>query len=203
LPGALANQDLIRNRLPAWRPVSRLAAVLVFFLIGVAPRIGVAQAPRPVAPTQPVAPQPARPAPAPAQTQVQGQVASAPVVAPDYEGLVILIANTLIALNQANLTDNYSVLRELGAPDFQKTNTTRRLGEIFADMRARKLNFAPIVMFQPKFVRQPEIDARGFIRTTGFYETAPLQVHFDLVFQSVAGSWRLFEISVWTAVLRQ
>jgi len=70
-------------------------------------------------------------------------------------------------------------------------------------MPARKLNFAPIVMFQPKFVRQPQIDPRGFIRTTGFYETLPLQVHFDLVFQSVAGSWRLFGISVWTAIVRQ
>ena len=35
------------------------------------------------------------------------------------------------------------------------------------------------------------------------FETLPLQVHFDLVFQSVAGSWRLFEISVWTAIVRQ
>lgn len=199
VPGV--KQDKTRNGLPARRPVSRFSAVLALAcaLSGGA----VAQAPRQA---QPVAPQPApsRPGAQPvAPAQAQAQATPAQVVAPDYEGLVILIANTIVALNQANLTDNYTVLRELGSPDFQKLNTARRLGEIFADMRARKLNFAPVVMFQPKFVRQPEIDSRGFIRTTGFYETSPLQVHFDLVFQSVAGSWRLFEISVWTAIVRQ
>lgn len=178
-------RDTRQNGLPARRPVSRFAAALA--IVSVLSGEAAAQVPRQAPPVQPVAPPPAQ----------------AQVVAPDYEGLLILIANTIIALNQANLTDNYTVLRELGSPDFQKINTARRLGEIFADMRARKLNFAPIVMFQPKFVRQPEIDPRGFIRTTGFYETSPLQVHFDLVFQSVASSWRPFEISVWTAIVRQ
>ena len=127
---------------------------------------------------------------------------TAPAIeAPDGEGLVILIGNTILALNHANLTGNYSVLRDLGAPDFQKINSPQRLATIFSSLRTRRLNFAPIILFQPKFVRQPAIDDKGFLRTTGFYETHPLQVHFNLVFQSHAGAWRLFEISVWTAIL--
>jgi hypothetical protein len=120
---------------------------------------------------------------------------------PDSQGLTVLIQNTLIALNHANLTGNYSVLHDLAAPGFQKLNSTKQLAASFADLRVRNVNLSPIVLYQPKLVGDPTIDDKGFLRMTGFYETEPLQVHFNLVFQPVAAVWRLFEISVWTAVM--
>ena len=125
------------------------------------------------------------------------------LVVPDPQGLAILIQNSLIALNHANLTGNYSVLRDLAAPGFQNANSTKKLAAVFANMRARDLNLSPIVLYQPKLIRPPAIDDKGFLRMTGFYETQPLQIHFGLVFQPVAGVWRLFEISVWTAAVPQ
>jgi hypothetical protein len=50
---------------------------------------------------------------------------------PDTNQLVILIRSTLLAVNHANLTGNYTVLRELGTPGFQQSNTAARLGDIF------------------------------------------------------------------------
>jgi hypothetical protein len=138
----------------------------------------------------------------PAQQLKPDSPPPAQIMVPDSDGLIILIANTIIAVSQANLTGNYSVLRDLGAPDFQKANSLQRLAAIFADLRGRSLNFGPVVLFRPKLVRPAAIDEAGLLRMTGFYDTQPLQVHFDLAFQPVAGSWRLFEISVWTAVLR-
>lgn len=123
------------------------------------------------------------------------------LLVPDSQGLAVLIQNSLIALNHANLTGNYSVLRDLAAPGFQKLNSPKQLAASFADLRARNVNLSPIVLFQPKLVGDPAIDDKGFLRMAGFYETRPLQVHFDLVFQPVAAVWRLFEISVWTAVM--
>jgi hypothetical protein len=120
---------------------------------------------------------------------------------PDSEGLAILIYNSLIALNHANLTGNYSVLRDLAAPGFQKLNSAKHLAVTFADMRSRNVNLSSIVLYQPKLVGNPAIDDKGFLRMVGFYETRPLQVHFNLVFQPVAAVWRLFEISVWTTVV--
>jgi hypothetical protein len=134
--------------------------------------------------------------------QTKSNTAAAPqLMVPDSQGLAVLIHNSLIALNHANLTGNYSVLRDLAAPGFQKLNSPKQLAATFADMRARNVNLSPIVLYQPKLVRDPAIDNKGFLRMTGFYETRPLQVHFDLVFQPVAAVWRLFEISVWTAVI--
>jgi hypothetical protein len=123
------------------------------------------------------------------------------LLVPESQGLAVLIQNTLIALNHANLTGNYSVLHDLAAPGFQKLNSTKQLAASFADLRVRNVNLSPIVLFQPKLVGTPAIDDKGFLRMAGFYETQPLQVHFNLVFQPVAAVWRLFEISVWTAAL--
>jgi hypothetical protein len=65
-----------------------------------------AQAPKP--PAQSVAPQPA-------------QI--------DRNGVLILIRSTILALDQANKTGNYTVLRDLGAPGFQ-ANTAARLPRV-------------------------------------------------------------------------
>lgn len=47
-----------------------------------------------------------------------------PVPAPHQ--LNLLIRTTLIAVNQANFTGNYSVLRDLGTPQFQAANSDAR-----------------------------------------------------------------------------
>ena len=44
----------------------------------------------------------------------------------DRNGVLILIRTALLALDQANKTGNYTVLRDLGSPDFQ-VNTAARL----------------------------------------------------------------------------
>ena len=52
--------------------------------------------------------------PAPQQTETQAQ--GPRLTVPTDDVLLILIRATLIALNQANVTGNYTVLRDLGAP---------------------------------------------------------------------------------------
>jgi len=165
---------------------ARVAAVLAF-AVAVVPCGTMAQTKeKPVRPLEPI--KPAAPA-------------TAKLLVPDSQGLAVLIQNTLIALNHANLTGNYSVLRDLAAPGFQKLNSPKQLAAAFADLRLRNINLSPIVLYQPKLLGNPTIDDKGFLRVAGFYDTQPLQVHFNLVFQPVAAVWRLFEISVWTAVM--
>jgi hypothetical protein len=166
--------------------LSRVAAVIAL-AVTIVPHATMAQTKKapaaPVERTQPTAPAPSK------------------LLVPDSQGLAVLIQNSLIALNHANLTGNYTVLRDLAAPGFQKLNSPKQLATSFADLRVRNVNLSPIVLFQPRLVGDPAIDDKGFLRMAGFYETQPLQVHFNLVFQPVAAVWRLFEISVWTAVM--
>jgi hypothetical protein len=113
---------------------------------------------------------------------------------PSDEKLLTLIYSTLIALNQANSSGNYSVLRDISAPGFQSTNNAARLAQSFANLRGRNLDLSPILLVQPKLVRKPGITADGMLEVSGFFPTRPEQVNFDLLFQAVQGQWRLFGI---------
>ena len=113
----------------------------------------------------------------------------------DRNGVLILVRSTLIALDQANKTGNYTVLRDLGAPGFQ-TNTAARLGDIFAGLRRDNLDLSGVAALDPQLTLLPQIEANGMMHMTGFFPSIPTQVNFDLSYAPVNGQWRLFGISV-------
>jgi len=115
---------------------------------------------------------------------------------PHPERLMILIRSTLLAVNQANLTGNYSVLRELGTPEFQETNNPARLADIFRKLRERAIDLGPIAVLDAKLTRQPSIDGNGQLRLTGYFPSRPEQVNFDLAFYLRNGRWRLDGIAL-------
>jgi hypothetical protein len=102
-----------------------------------------------------------------------------------------MIRTTLIALHQANVTGNYSVLRDLGAPDFQRSNSVERLSAAFANLRTRGGDIAAVALAMPKLFQPPVIDKNGMLRLTGSFDTKPDALYFDLVFQAVGGFWRV------------
>jgi hypothetical protein len=113
----------------------------------------------------------------------------------DRNGVMILIRSTLLALDQANKTGNYTVLRDLGAPGFQ-TNTAARLAEIFAKQRNDNLDLSGVAVIDPQLSLLPQIEPNGLMHMSGFFPSVPTQVNFDLLFAPVNGQWRLFGISV-------
>ena len=115
---------------------------------------------------------------------------------PNGYKLNMLIRTTLIALNQANQTGNYSVLRDLGTTQFQSMNTDARLTEIFTALRNRKLDLSPVIFFDPKLVREPRVQPTGLLRLTGFIPTEPERVLFDMGFEKVGDDWRLSAIVI-------
>lgn len=117
---------------------------------------------------------------------------------PKDDQLLMMILSSIVALNQANATGNYTVLRALGAPGFQ-ANSADKLAEIFSGLRRRKLDLTPTLLYQPKLLRRPEVNEKGRLRITGFFPTEPERVNFDLLFEPVQGQWRLFGIGVSTA----
>ena len=147
-------------------------------------------------------------APTPPQEAAQQQPTSPDTASEDLgprlpmprdDKLLMMIMSSLIALNQANTTGNYAVLREMAAPAFKKVNTVERLTEIFQKLRARNLDLSPLLLYQPKLFRRPEMNEEGVIRVSGFFPTTPERVNFELMFQPVRGQWRLFGIAVQTS----
>ena len=113
----------------------------------------------------------------------------------DRNGVLILIRSSLLALDQANKTGNYTVLRDIGAPGFQ-ANSAARLGEIFAKQRADNLDLSGVAVIDPQLSLLPQIEANGMMHMAGLFPSVPTQVNFDLSFAPVNGQWRLFGISI-------
>lgn len=106
----------------------------------------------------------------------------------------MLIKNTLVALNQANLTGNYSVLRELASPQFQAANSTAKLSEVFARLRKDRLDMSGIVVLKPELTGVSRRD--NLLRLTGFFPSEPLRIMFDAAFVGIDGRMRLNAIAV-------
>ena len=130
--------------------------------------------------------------PAPAAAPAQ------PSLPVSLEQALYLIRSTLLTLNDANRTGNYTVLRDLAAPDFQARNTAADLGLNFLDLRRRNFDLYGAALLAPQFTDAPALDQRGMLRLAGYFPTQPQQIKFDLTFQTVAGQWRLFAIAIAT-----
>lgn len=113
----------------------------------------------------------------------------------DKNGVLILVRSAIFALDHANKTGNYTVLRDLGSPAFQ-ANTSARLGEIFANQRQQQLDFGAVAVLEPQLTLLPQIEPNGMLRIAGFFPSLPMQVDFELLFAPVDRQWRLFGISV-------
>ena len=113
----------------------------------------------------------------------------------DRNGVLILIRSSLLALDQANKSGNYTVLRDLGAPGFQ-ANTAAKLAEIFAKQRNDNIDLSGVAVLDPQLTVLPQIETNGMLHMAGFFPSVPTQVNFELLFAPVNGQWRLFGLSV-------
>jgi hypothetical protein len=118
-------------------------------------------------------------------------VSQAPI---DRNGVILLTKSALIALDQANKTGNYTVLRDLAAPGFAATNNAARLSEIFANLRRDRIDLSGVLVLDPQLTTLPQIDKNGIMHFSGFFPSAPSQINFELFFAPVEGQWRLFGI---------
>ena len=133
---------------------------------------------------------PAKPqAPAPAQAGAQQ-----PKI--DEVALAIMIKSTIAAVQHANATGNYSVLRDLGTPIFRERYDQVKLTVIFGNLRTRGINLSPTLMLMPVLAKQPEITPQGQLHVIGYFPTQPLQIQFELLFLQLDGIWRLDGIAV-------
>lgn len=131
-----------------------------------------------------------------AAVSARAQTGAAPRPAQiDRNGLLILVKSTIIALDQANKTGNYTVLRDLAAPGFAAANNAARLAEIFANLRRDKIDLSGALVLEPQLTVMPEITTNGMLHLAGFFPSAPTQINFEFLYAAVDGQWRLFGIA--------
>jgi hypothetical protein len=114
---------------------------------------------------------------------------------PPPEAMIILIRSSIVALSQANVTNNYAVLNALGSQTFRANNPPAQLANVFQSFRANQIDLTPVVYINPQLTVQPTLDG-GKMRLVGNFPSQPMQVNFDLTFEPDGGVWKLFGLGV-------
>ena len=121
---------------------------------------------------------------------------TAPTPPPDALTAAKLVWTTMAAVDHANQTGNYSVLRDLGAPSFQANNNAATLAGIFQNIRTQRLDLSNTLIVAPTYEIPPTVLQGNVLRIRGVFPLRPVGIAFDLLFQPVAGRWALLGISV-------
>ena len=117
-------------------------------------------------------------------------------LAVDGRTILAMVRSSLAALDQANKTGNYSVLRDLGGPSFRR-NTDARLTEVFAPLRAQAVDLSQALTTEPVYTLPARLEPGGLLRCAGFFPSQPRLV-FEIAWQKEDGDWKLFGVVVTT-----
>ena len=109
---------------------------------------------------------------------------------------VALIRDALTAVNQANLTGNYTVLRDYASRPFHASNTATDLAALMQRVRTERLNLLPVLTTDPVIDRSDVSLDRRIIRLSGRFPVSPRPITFDLEFLNEDGIWRIYGLSV-------
>lgn len=142
-----------------------------------------------------VVPAHAQQAQAPQNPQVTQQPISALPVPGELE-LAKIVWSTLAAVDHANQSGNYSVLRDISSPTFQVTNNAAQLAEVFRGIREARVDLSNVLVLAPTYTQAPALDGPDIMRVRGYFGLRPTSVFFDLRYQWVYGSWRLHGIAL-------
>jgi hypothetical protein len=117
-------------------------------------------------------------------------------VVPQPAVVLALVRYTMLAVDQANKSGNYTVLRDIGGPDFHDSNDAARLAQIFAPIRTQGIDMLAIAVIEPQYKEPPRLTAKRMLYVAGRFAMTPRSVNFELLFEVVRGQWRLYGISI-------
>jgi hypothetical protein len=121
----------------------------------------------------------------------------ATVAMPNAEKIVLLLRSTLVTLNDAIQTGNFTVLRDRGAPGFRDANSAAKLSQAFSAIASKGVDLAAVTIISPQLTEPPGLDQqKGMLHLKGYFPGQPVQIDFEILYQAVQGQWRLFGLSV-------
>jgi hypothetical protein len=116
----------------------------------------------------------------------------------DEQQALLVLWSTMLALDHANDSVNYSVFREIASPDFQEKNSPQQLNKLFSQLRASRIDIGLVLTMMPEYEIPPQIGDSGLLRMRGRFNLQPASLNFDLLYKELYGEWRLVGIAVVT-----
>ncbi|ANY21242.1 hypothetical protein A6F68_02752 [Tsuneonella dongtanensis] len=132
------------------------------------------------------------------QQQRQGTIVAPPAArpVPDQLELTKMIWSTLLAVDHANKSGNYSVLRDMSAQGFQINNDPARLAQVFAGLRTSGIDLSNSLVLAPTFFEAPRQIQADVFEVKGVFQLRPSAIQFDIFYQWEQGRWKLFGIDI-------
>ena len=115
---------------------------------------------------------------------------------PDQLELSKLIWSTILAVDHANRSGNYSVLRDISAQGFQINNNAAQLAQVFSGIRNLQLDLGNALLVPPTYTQAPQMVREDVFRVQGVFQLRPISIGFDLYYQWEQGRWKLFGIDL-------
>lgn len=129
-----------------------------------------------------------------AQPAIQPPPSIRPV--PDSLELSKLVWSTMLAVDHANRSGNYSVLRDMSAQGFQINNNAARLAQIFTGIRDQRIDLSNSLLVPPTYTEPPRQVQADIFEVKGLFQLRPTSIYFDMYFQWEQGRWKLFGIDI-------
>ncbi len=107
-----------------------------------------------------------------------------------------LIWSTMITVENANRTGNYTVLRQSGSQAFQIGNPPAQLTQVFSGLRSTGLDLSTTLLVPPTYTQAPQVLQDGIFRVQGLFQLRPRAIGFDLYYQWEQGRWKIYGIDI-------
>lgn len=134
--------------------------------------------------------------PAQSSAPIAGLPPAAARPVPDQLQLAKLIWSTMAAVDHANRSGNYSVVRDISASGFQINNDPAKLAQVFSAIRNSRIDLGNALLVPPTYTSAPQQVQPEIFQVRGIFNLRPIAMAFDLYFQWERGEWRMYGIDL-------
>lgn len=107
-----------------------------------------------------------------------------------------MIRSTIVAIDQANATGNYTVLRDLSALSLYYNRSATDLADIFKPLRERGDPLSDVILQDPMMSEEPKLTNDGLLQLKGWFPRKQENLTFEMTFRFEFGAWRILSVSL-------
>jgi|SRR6478672_6766151 hypothetical protein len=108
----------------------------------------------------------------------------------------VLVKSILATLNDAVVTDNFTVLHAKISKPFRDQFPPEKLRAVFKDLVEKHAVFDAVVAEKMIPDEDAKIDENGVLKLKGHFQTTPKQVKYQLGFIQSEGAWKLSGVTI-------
>lgn len=115
---------------------------------------------------------------------------------PSAKDQEVLIKASLLTLNDANVTGNYTILHAKLSKPFREQFSADRLKQSFREFADKKTDWEAVAAMSPVPTRNSHIDKDGTLILRGYFDAGSRHVVYELDFIPSEGEWKPSNLSV-------